>query len=51
MLVVVAAGTLALTGCTTPREQDGVIIEQRRWWHIFSETGPVEETGDGEVAS
>jgi len=44
-LLVFAASVVAMTGCATT-ERDGVIIEQRRWWHIFSETEPSQETDE-----
>jgi len=47
--LVLAIG-LSMSGCATT-EQDGVIIEQRRWWHIFSETEPAEEDAKEEYPS
>ncbi len=48
--VVLVAAALAMGGCATT-ERDGVIIEQRRWWHIFSEAEPVPEDDAGNYPS
>lgn len=37
---MIAAFCLVFIGCSTTREENGVIIEQRRWWQIFSEADP-----------
>ncbi len=45
MIVLLGGAAISMTGCATT-EQDGVIIEQRRWWHIFSEAEPAPDAAE-----
>lgn len=47
LVACVAGAGFVMSGCTTTREENGVIIEKSSWWNIFSEAEPAPEA-DGD---